>query len=128
MKQLTIIFFLFISFYSQGIEVFTFENSEQEVLYQNITKELRCLVCQNQNIADSDADLAIDLKTQVAQFVVQGQNEQQIIDYMVERYGDFVRYDPPLNSETIVLWTAPLILFLIGGLVLFSKIRKAGHE
>lgn len=115
---------LIVSLTSVAIEVYEFNNSQQEELYQQLTKELRCLVCQNQNLADSDADLAKDLKDQVAEFVIAGQDAETIKTYMVDRYGDFVSYDPPMNASTIFLWFSPLVVFLIGGLILVINIRK----
>jgi cytochrome c-type biogenesis protein CcmH len=79
-----------------------------------ITEELRCLVCQNQTIADSHADLAIDLRNQVREKLAQGMSDQDIIDFMVQRYGDFVLYRPPLKSTTWLLWFGPFLL-LAGG-------------
>jgi cytochrome c-type biogenesis protein CcmH len=84
-----------------------------------ITEELRCLVCQNQTIADSHADLAIDLKNQVREKLAQGMSDKDIIDYMVQRYGDFVLYRPPVKSTTWLLWFGPFLL-LIGGLVFLA--------
>lgn len=107
-----------------GIEVYDFETKQQEALYQQLAKELRCLVCQNQNLADSDAGLAKDLKQQVADFVIAGQDAETIKQYMVDRYGDFVTYDPPMNASTLFLWFSPLVVFLIGAMVLFINIRK----
>ena len=107
-----------------AIEVYDFKTAEQEALYQKLTKELRCLVCQNQNLADSDAGLATDLKDQVAGFVIAGQDEETIKNYMIERYGDFVNYEPPINASTLFLWFSPLLVFIIGGVVLFLNIRK----
>lgn len=111
-----------------GIEVYDFETKQQENLYQQLVKELRCLVCQNQNLADSDAGLAKDLKRQVAEFVMAGQDAPTIKQYMVDRYGDFVTYDPPMNASTAFLWFSPLVVFIIGGIVLFINIRKKHHE
>jgi len=108
-----------------AIEVYEFETPEQEALYQKLTKELRCLVCQNQNLADSGAGLATDLKDQVAEFVRAGQDEATIKQYMIDRYGDFVNYDPPLNASTLFLWFSPLVVFLLGGLVLYFNIRRS---
>ncbi len=122
------LFFILCSTPLMAIEVYDFQTKEQETLYQELTKELRCLVCQNQNLADSDAGLAKDLKDQVAEFVIAGQDAQTIKQYMVERYGDFVTYDPPLNASTLFLWFSPLLVFLIGGIVLFINIRKKHHE
>ena len=111
-----------------AIEVYDFETTEQEALYQQLTKELRCLVCQNQNLADSDAGLAKDLKDQVAEFVMAGQDAETIKQYMIDRYGDFVTYNPPLNASTLFLWFSPFLVLIIGGIVLFINIRKKNHE
>jgi cytochrome c-type biogenesis protein CcmH len=81
-----------------------------------IAAELRCLVCQNQTIADSHADLAQDLRRQVREMLVRGDSDQQILDYMTARYGDFVLYRPPVKSTTALLWYGPAVL-LLGGLV-----------
>ena len=80
-----------------------------------LAEELRCLVCQNQSLADSNADLAIDLKNQVRDKMKQGMTNEQIVAYMVERYGDFVLYRPPVKATTFLLWFGPLLL-LVGGL------------
>ncbi len=91
---------------------------EQRVM--QIANELRCLVCQNQTIADSHAELAVDLRNQVRDQLKQGKSEQEILDYMVQRYGDFVRYRPPVKMQTLVLWVGPFLL-LAGGL--FALLR-----
>lgn len=119
---------LIVSSSASAIEVYEFDTQEQEALYQQLTKELRCLVCQNQNLADSDAGLAKDLKDQVANFVKTGQDAETIKQYMIERYGDFVNYDPPMNASTLFLWFSPLVVFLLGGLILFINIRKQSHD
>jgi cytochrome c-type biogenesis protein CcmH len=84
-----------------------------------LTQELRCLVCQNQTIADSHADLAIDLKNQVREKLAQGMSDKDVIDFMVQRYGDFVLYRPPVKSTTWLLWFGPFLL-MIGGLALLG--------
>lgn len=89
-----------------------------------ITSELRCLVCQNQTIADSHAALAVDLRNQVMEQLQQGQSDQQIIDYMTARYGDFVLYRPPLKASTVVLWFGPGLLLLISLAALFVVLRR----
>lgn len=76
--------------------------------------ELRCLVCQNQSLADSHAPLALDLRDQIHQQLAQGRSEQQVVDFMVQRYGDFVLYEPPLNASTALLWFGPLLLLAAG--------------
>jgi cytochrome c-type biogenesis protein CcmH len=91
---------------------------------KTLAHELRCLVCQNQTIADSNADLAIDLRTQIREQIQAGKTDQQIKDYMVARYGDFVLYRPPVQSNTVLLWVAPFVL-LVGGVgFLFWHLSK----
>ena len=89
-----------------------------------IAEELRCLVCQNETIAASHADLAIDLRKQIRIKLTQGQSQQQILDFMVERYGDFVLYRPPLNATTVLLWVGPFALLAVAALVLVLNIRR----
>jgi cytochrome c-type biogenesis protein CcmH len=89
-----------------------------------IAEELRCLVCQNETIAASHADLAVDLRKQIAIKLTQGQSERQILDFMVERYGDFVLYRPPLKTTTVLLWAGPFALLLVAAGVLAVNIRK----
>ncbi len=95
---------------------------EQRV--QRLANELRCLVCQNQTIADSNAELAVDLRQQVREQLQQGKSEQEILDYMVHRYGDFVRYRPPVKAQTLVLWLGPFLLMAGGLLVLLRFLRR----
>ena len=78
-----------------------------------LEEQLRCLVCQNQSIAESQADLALDLKRQVREMLAAGKSDAEVRDYMVERYGDFVLYDPPVKSSTLLLWLGPLALVLV---------------
>jgi cytochrome c-type biogenesis protein CcmH len=89
-----------------------------------ITAELRCLVCQNQTIADSHADLAIDLRQQVRELLQKGMTDQQITDYMTDRYGDFVLYRPPFKSTTVLLWAGPGVMLVGGLLVLVLVLRR----
>jgi cytochrome c-type biogenesis protein CcmH len=90
----------------------------------DITSELRCLVCQNQTIADSHAELAVDLKNQVRGMVAKGQTRDQIVDYMVKRYGDFVLFRPPMKPTTYLLWVGPFILLVLGLVVLMFNLKK----
>ncbi len=90
-----------------------------------ITEELRCLVCQNQTIADSHADLAIDLRNQVREKVKQGMSDKEILDYMVQRYGDFVLYRPPVKTTTWLLWFGPFLLLLGGLAILMWRVRRS---
>ena len=89
-----------------------------------IAEELRCLVCQNETIAASHADLAIDLKNQIRIKLTQGQSQKQILDFMVERYGDFVLYRPPLKTTTVLLWLGPFTLLAIAVLMLVLNVRR----
>jgi cytochrome c-type biogenesis protein CcmH len=89
-----------------------------------ITAELRCLVCQNQTIADSHADLAVDLRNQVRDMLREGQTDQQVIDYMTARYGDFVLYRPPFKATTVLLWIGPPLMALLGMLTLWLILRR----
>ena len=89
-----------------------------------IAEELRCLVCQNETIAASHADLAVDLRSQIRIKLTQGQSSQQILDFMVARYGDFVLYRPPLKASTVLLWVGPFALLLLAAGVLVLNIRR----
>ena len=91
---------------------------------QAIAAELRCLVCQNQTIADSHAGLAIDLRRQVREMLQAGKNEREIIDYMTARYGDFVLYRPPVKTSTALLWFGPALLLVGGVVVLVTVLRR----
>jgi cytochrome c-type biogenesis protein CcmH len=89
-----------------------------------LAEELRCLVCQNQTIADSHAELAVDLRRQIREQIAQGRSDTQIIDYMVERYGDFVLYRPPLKATTLFLWFGPPVLLVFGFAFLFQYLKS----
>ncbi len=105
-------------------EPIVFEDAAQEDRFLRLTTELRCLVCQNQTLSDSDAPLAHDLRQEIHDMIVAGRSDEEIKEFMVARYGDFVLYRPPVKSNTIVLWAAPLILLLIGGLVMARAVRR----
>ncbi|MGB0864989.1 MAG: cytochrome c-type biogenesis protein [Granulosicoccaceae bacterium] len=96
-----------------AIDAKSFDTPQKEQLYNQLIADLRCLVCQNQNLADSNAELAVDLRTQVHEMVSRGDSGKQVSDYMVERYGEFVLYRPPINARTMVLWGGPLLALLI---------------
>lgn len=89
-----------------------------------LAEKLRCLVCQNESLASSHAELAEDLRREVREQMAQGKDDQQIIDYLVARYGDFVLYDPPVKSYTLLLWFGPFVLLLIGVGMLLFQLRK----
>ncbi len=100
------------------------EDPVLEKIVNEISAELRCLVCQNQTIADSHADLAVDLKNQVREMVHEGKTQDEIVDYMVQRYGDFVRYRPPVKASTYLLWAGPFLLLFLGIFVLILNLKK----
>lgn len=104
---------------AQAMEIRPFDDPAKQQAYEHLVKELRCLVCQNQSLADSDADLAKDLRTEVYNIIQSGKSEQDAVKFLVDRYGDFVLYNPPLKPVTSLLWLGPFAL-LLGGLAYFG--------
>ena len=104
-----------------AIDTYEFKNDAERDRFRELTKELRCPKCQNQDIADSNAPIATDLRREIFRMLGEGKDNQQILDFMVARYGDFVLYKPALTSKTAVLWFGPFAL-LLGGLVLIGVI------
>ncbi len=112
-----------------GIEVRSFEKPEQKALYNQLIYELRCLVCQNENLAASNAELAKDLRDEVYKMIIEkNMQETEIKDFLIQRYGDFVLYKPPVKSSTILLWAGPFILLLLGFIVLFFVLRHTRKQ
>lgn len=107
-----------------AIDVYTFDNDAQEQTFRELTKELRCPKCQNQDIADSNAGLAKDLRDKTYQMVRQGKDKEEVVDYMVARYGNFILYDPPLMASTLILWLGPLLVILGGIAVVVVRSRR----
>lgn len=101
---------------------------EQAERYHELNAELRCLVCQNQTIAESNAPLAKDLREQVETQILAGRSNEQILAYMTERYGDFVRYRPPWSGRTVMLWLGPFLLVLVGLIVLRRSLFRSGSD
>lgn len=97
---------------------------ELQARYDRLTAELRCLVCQNQTVADSNADLAKDLRNKTREMLLAGNTDAEILAFMTERYGDFVLYRPPVATRTVVLWAAPVLLLLLGAIPAFLFIRR----
>ena len=89
-----------------------------------ISEQLRCLVCQNQSIADSNAELAVDLRNQVIEQIRAGRTDEEIINFMVERYGDFVLYNPPFKASTVILWLGPAVLFITAFICFYVNMRR----
>lgn len=129
MKHLAIIFLLVLSGVTcAGVPFPQFADQEQQQAYETLTSELRCLVCQNQTIADSNAELAADLRRQVYEMLQQGKSKQEIAQYMTDRYGDFVLYNPPFKLKTGVLWIGPVAFLLIGLVMVFLFVRRKKAE
>ena len=97
---------------------------KQQESYETLTKELRCLVCQNQTIADSNAELASDLRRQVSEMLAQGKSKEEIVQFMTDRYGDFVLYKPAFKGKTLLLWIAPIAFLVIGLIAVLLVIRS----
>ena len=112
----------------QAIDPLPFKDRAEEVRFQQLTRQLRCLVCQNQDLADSDADLAKDLRKQVFDMMRDGKSDDEIKQYLVARYNDFVLYDPPLKPGTWLLWFTPLALILMGAMVLLRILRQRARQ
>jgi cytochrome c-type biogenesis protein CcmH len=106
------------------VEVMQFDTPEQEATYNKMIDELRCLVCQNQNLADSNAELAVDMRRKTRELVMQNKSEKEIADFMVARYGDFVLYRPPLNQSTLLLWAGPFLILIVGVTLLLRTIHR----
>ena len=120
MKRYTSIFLMIYVFGIGATMAMDGLTPEQEVLYQTIVQEVRCLVCQNQSIAESNAELAKDLRIEISSQIKEGKTEQEIKDFLLNRYGDFVLYQPSFNKKTFFLWLSPLILLFL----IYSWYRK----
>jgi cytochrome c-type biogenesis protein CcmH len=107
-------------------EVLPFANNTERQLYQQLTAELRCPQCQNQNIADSNAIVAVDMREKTYQLIREGKNRQQVLEYMINRYGDFVHYQPPLTRYTLWLWLLPVLMLL--ALAVIGIYRRARYS
>ncbi len=112
------------------MDAFEFDSAEQEDLFHKLSGELRCLVCQNQAISDSNAGLAQDLRKEMHDMILDGKTEDEIIAFMVERYGDYVLYRPPFKPLTWMLWFGPVIAFILGlfYVVRFIRSQKTSED
>ncbi|MBB1379203.1 cytochrome c-type biogenesis protein [Pseudoalteromonas sp. SR43-2] len=126
MKWLLLTLSLFVSMgaFAQQ-DRYQFDNNKQAILFEELTKELRCPKCQNQNIADSDAVVAKDLRDKVLVLVKEGKSKDEVIDYMIDRFGYFVHYDPPVTLATLVLWVLPVLIVIVGFGFIVIRQRKA---
>ena len=116
---------LFSSVAFSSIDALNFSSPQQESDYHQLTESLRCPQCQNNNIADSNATIAVDMRGKVFELLQEGKSKNDVVDYMVARYGNFVTYDPPMTASTLVLWIAPLLLVLLGVVFLLRRKPKA---
>lgn len=116
---------LFSSVAFSSIDALNFTSPQQESDYHQLTQSLRCPQCQNNNIADSNATIAVDMRGKVFELLQEGKSKNDVVDYMVARYGNFVTYDPPMTASTLVLWIAPLLLVLLGVVFLLRRKPKA---
>ena len=121
---LTLSLFVSISAFAEQ-DRYQFDNNKQAILFEELTKELRCPKCQNQNIADSDAVVAKDLRDKVLVLVKEGKSKDEVIDYMIDRFGYFVHYDPPVTPATLVLWVLPVLIVIVGFVFIVIRQRKA---
>jgi cytochrome c-type biogenesis protein CcmH len=110
--------------HAQAIEPMPFASHAQELRFQHLTQQLRCPMCQNETLADSNAPIARDLRNQIFQMMQQGKSDDEIRQYLVDRYSDYVLYDPPLKPGTMLLWFGPLLILLGGAGVVLMAIRK----
>ena len=124
MKRLLFIVILIISVNCYGVDYRQLADPKQQESYDTLTKELRCLVCQNQTIADSNAELAADLRRQVYEMLENGKSRDDIVQFMTDRYGDFVLYKPAFKGKTTILWIAPIVFLLMGLITVFFFIRR----
>jgi cytochrome c-type biogenesis protein CcmH len=129
MKVVLMIFLLVMSLSVFSAEdKYEFSSPERAATFKELTHELRCPKCQNQNIADSDAIVAKDLRDKVVALVHEGKSKQEVIDYMIDRYGYFVHYQPPVTPATIILWVLPVLIIIIGfGFIIFRQ-KKASRD
>ncbi len=113
---------------ARAADPLVFDDPSMEERYNELTLELRCLVCQNQNLADSDAPLAQDLREEIYNMMVAGQDNGQIKTFLVERYGDFVLYRPEVGGNTLLLWLTPGILLVVGAIAVFFTVRNRNRR
>lgn len=126
MKKFSL-FFIFASSValSAPVELHKFDSPKQEADYRALIQELRCPQCQNNNIADSNATISTDMRAKTLELLKEGKSKDEVVEYMIERYGNFVTYNPPMTPATLILWVLPLILIALGlGFVLRRKKAK----
>lgn len=129
MKRLTLLLALLLTAGAAlAQEPLVFDDAAQEERYNALTLELRCTVCQNQSLADSDAPLAQDLRAEIYDMMMAGRSDDEIKSFMIERYGDFVLYRPPVQGNTLALWVIPVALLLLGAVAVFFVVRNHNRK
>jgi cytochrome c-type biogenesis protein CcmH len=128
MKAWLIVAAILLALPAQAREIRQFDDAAKEQSYESLVRELRCLVCQNQSLADSDAELAKDLRDEVYKIIQSGKSEHEAAQFLVDRYGDFVLYRPPFKPITLLLWIGPFVLLVAGGSLLWRQAkRRSAH-
>ncbi|PCI61878.1 MAG: cytochrome c-type biogenesis protein CcmH [Gammaproteobacteria bacterium] len=117
-----------ISTKASPVETFKFKDEVTKIRFQTLTKELRCPKCQNQDLADSNSPIAADLRKQIYAQLTQGKSDQEIVGYMVDRYGEFVLYRPRVSSLTYVLWFGPAVILLFGAIIVVIILRSRNNK
>ncbi|EFE05476.1 cytochrome c nitrite reductase, accessory protein NrfF [Citrobacter youngae ATCC 29220] len=124
-----VLFFIAFATHAQVVDTWRFDNPQQQEKALSIASQLRCPQCQNQNLLESNAPVAVSMRHQVYSMVAEGKSEAEITTWMTDRYGDFVRYNPPLNEQTLLLWALPcLLLLLVGVVVWLVRTRQRAEE
>ncbi len=123
-RLLAAVLALSIALPAAAIDVLPFKDRAEEQRFQNLARQLRCLVCQNESLADSSADLAKDLRAEVFEQMRQGKTDAEIKRYLTDRYSDFVLYNPPMRGGTLLLWVGPFIVLVIGGIAVATIVRR----
>ena len=123
-----VLFFITFATHAQVVDTWRFENPQQQEQALSIASQLRCPQCQNQNLLESNAPVAVSMRHQVYSMVAEGKSEAEITTWMTERYGDFVRYNPPLNEQTLLLWALPCLLVLLVGVGVWRVSRRQHTE
>lgn len=121
---LTLMIGILLTNVAMGLEPTEYQSNAEEVRFKSLANELRCVMCQNQSIADSNAPIAHDLRVEVLSLMREGKTDAEIKNYLVERYSEFVLYQPPVNKKNALLWAGPFLLLLIGLFVVINIIRK----
>jgi cytochrome c-type biogenesis protein CcmH len=127
-RRFTFIFLLLLlsaqPLFSATLSEYQFDDPQRGEEFRQVIEQMRCLVCQNESLAGSNAELAVDLRNEIYDMMKAGQDKDQIVEFMVARYGDFVLYSPPVKPSTYPIWFGPILLFMLGAFVLFRILRR----